>query len=232
MKRMKNKKNKKKRAGGNSLFYNIIWHIFVWPVRLIFPVRAVNPEKLPKDGCILCANHTSMLDVLILSASTGRQIRYMAKAELFRIPLLKQLITALGAYPVNRSGADVSSIRRTISMIEEGAVVGIFPQGTRHPGADPAGTPIRHGVGMIAWHAKCPLVPAFIRTKNNRVRPFCRSELIIGDPIPFDGLGFSEGGRAEYKAASEKVFTELCALGGYTRALPAPDGNAEQEAAK
>ena len=192
------------------LFYRVMYAIFVHPVRWIFRVRTVHPEKMPAEGgCILCSNHTSMLDVLILSAGLHRQIRYMAKKELFKVPLLRGLITALGAYPVDRGGADVASIKRTISMLGDGELIGIFPQGTRRPGVDPGTTPIKSGVGMIAWHAKATVVPAFILTKGNRVRPFHRTELILGDPIPFDSLGIESGGSAQYKAASERVFAEI-----------------------
>ncbi len=214
---MKNKPE----SGKNSKGYNVLWWLLARPIRALFRLSIVGLEKLPSDeGCILSANHTSLLDVLILSVSTGRQIRYMAKAELFKIPLLKQLITALGAYPVNRGGADVSSIRRTLALLEAGAVVGIFPQGTRHGGKDPSLTPVKGGIGMIAWHGKATIVPAFIKTKGNRVRLFKKTELIIGDPIPFDALGMTKGGREEYQKAAETVFASICELGGYSRSLP------------
>jgi len=203
-------------------FYRVMYAIFARPVRALFRIHTVNPEKMPADqGCLICANHTSMLDVLILSAGLGRQIRYMAKKELFGIPGLKQLITALGAYPIDRGGADVASLKQTIAFLEEGELVGIFPQGTRHPGADPSTTPIKSGVGMVAWHAKAAVVPAYIKTEGNRVRPFRRTELILGDPIPFEDLGFTKGSISQYRAASEKVFSEICLLGGYTRPAPA-----------
>lgn len=205
-------------------FYKVIRVLFERPVKAVFRIRTTGAEKLPKDGgCIVCANHTSMLDVLILSAGLGRQIRYMAKKELFSIPLLKQLITALGAYPVNRGGADVTSLKRTIAMLNEGEIIGIFPQGTRRPGVDPGTTPIKSGMGMVAWHAKATVVPAYIQTKGNRVRFFRRTELIVGDPISFAELGMTGGGTVQYTAATEQVFGEICTLGGYTRVLPAPE---------
>ncbi len=204
-------------------FYKFIRAVFLKPIRAVFRIQVTDPENMLRNqGCLLCANHTSMLDVLILSAGLDCQIRYMAKKELFSIPLLKQLITALGAYPVNRGGADVSSIKRTIALLGEGQPVGIFPQGTRHPGVDPAGTPIKNGIGMITWHAKVPVVPLYIRTKDNRVRFFQKTELIVGHPISFEEMGMTGSGTAQYNAAAEKVFREICALGGYTRALPAP----------
>ena len=203
-------------------FYKFIHAVFAKPVAAIFRVKVTGYDKLPAGGYLLCANHTSMLDVLILSLGTHRQIRYMAKKELFSIPLLKQLITALGAYPVNRAGADVASIKRTISLLNEGETVCIFPQGTRHAGVDPATTPVRSGIGMISWHAKATVVPAYIHTKGNRVRFFRRTELIIGDPIPFESLEMTGSGTQQYTAATEKIFSRICSLGGYNRALAAP----------
>lgn len=204
-------------------FYRIMYTLFDVPVRFLMRIRVVNPEKLPQNrGCILCANHTSMLDVLVLSAALNRQVRYMAKKELFRIPVLKHFLSALGAYPVDRGGADVQSIRKTISMLENNELIGIFPQGTRHPAVNPAQTPIKHGVGMIAWHAKATVIPAYIQTSGNRVRFFHRNEVILGDPIPFEELGFNGGGVAQYKAATEKIFTAVCALGGYERNANVP----------
>ena len=202
-------------------FYRVIYTLFVWPVRAIFPIKVVNPENIPTEGgCLVCANHTSMLDVLILSAGLKRQIRYMAKKEVMTVPVLGKFLSALGAYPVDRGGADVSSIKRTISFLEEGEMVGIFPQGTRHPGVDPATTPIKGGVGMITWHTKATVLPVCIATKHNRVRPFCRTQLIVGKPIPFEKFGYTGGGRKEYLAASERIFADICRLGGYERALP------------
>ena len=79
-------------------FYRVIYTLFVWPVRAIFPVKVVNPENIPTDGgCLVCANHTSMLDVLILSAGLKRQIRYMAKKEAMTVPVLGKCLSALGA---------------------------------------------------------------------------------------------------------------------------------------
>lgn len=202
-------------------FYRVIYTLFVWPVRAIFPIKVVNPENIPTEGgCLVCANHTSMLDVLILSAGLKRQIRYMAKKEAMNVPVVGKFLSALGAYPVDRGGADVSSIKRTIAFLEEGEMVGIFPQGTRHPGVDPATTPIKGGVGMITWHTKATVLPVCIATKHNRVRPFCRTQLIVGKPIPFDAFGYESGGRKEYLAASERIFADICRLGGFNRALP------------
>ena len=105
-------------------FYRVIYTLFVWPVRAIFPVKVVNPENIPADGgCLVCANHTSMLDVLILSAGLKRQIRYMAKKEAMTVPVIGKFLSALGAYAVDRGGADVGAIKQTIAFLESGQSV-------------------------------------------------------------------------------------------------------------
>ena len=143
-------------------FYQSVYRLLARPLRAVFRVQVTGIEKLPQErGCILCANHTGNLDVLVISAGLNRQVRYMAKKELFRIPLLGSLVAALGAYPVDRGGADVASIRKTLRLLEEGELVGIFPQGTRYSGVDPKTTKLKHGAGMIAYHAKCDVVPVY-----------------------------------------------------------------------
>lgn len=181
-------------------------------LRRCFRLTVTGAENLPADGgLVLCANHTSMLDILVLALAADRPIRYMAKKELFS-PLLGRLFTALGAFPVNRGGADITAIKTTISLIEKGEMVGMFPQGTRYKYTDPSETKAKHGVGLIAWRAKCPVQPVFINTKVNCVKWFRKTEVIFGKTIPFDELGLSEGNSREYTAAAETVFSRICEL--------------------
>lgn len=193
-------------------FYRTIYKIFSAPVRWAYRLRVVGEENIPKDGCILASNHTAFSDVLILSAAARRQVRYMAKKELFKIPLLSQLITALGAYPVNRGGADVSSIKRTIHMIEEGELIGIFPQGHRYGGVDPRTTSVKGGVGMIAYHTHASVLPAYVDSKRRKTGMFRRNTVIFGKPIPYEELGFVNGGVKEYQHAADLVFQKVCEL--------------------
>ena len=121
-----------------SKFYRGIYKIFHRPVKAVYRLKVEGAENIPEGGCILASNHTSVMDALVLSAAVGgRQIRYMAKSELFRVPLFGRLIRSLGAYPVDRGGADVRSIKTAISLIGDGEMLGIFPQGTRRSGVDP-----------------------------------------------------------------------------------------------
>ncbi|MBE6588370.1 MAG: 1-acyl-sn-glycerol-3-phosphate acyltransferase [Ruminococcaceae bacterium] len=184
------------------------------PAKLIFGIKSHGEENIPRDrGVIICANHTALYDVIVMSAATDVQIRYMAKKELFSVPIIGKIITALGAYPVDRKGGDVAALRKTVAMLDEGSAVGIFPQGTRHPHEDPRETEVRHGVGLIAYRAKCDIVPVYIKTKGNHVRPFKKTDIYFGKPIPYEELGFENGGKEEYKNASEKIFDRICTMG-------------------
>jgi len=193
-------------------FYEKMYKTFQPAVAWVYRVHPVNPENVPDCGVILACNHTSFADVLVLSAALKRQVRYMAKKELFKIPLLSQLIRALGAYPVDRGGADVGSIKRTIAMVEEGELIGIFPQGHRYGKQDPRFTEIKPGVGMIAYHTKAPVVPVFIDNAKMKTAMFRKNYVHFGKPLYFDQLGYQSGGRVEYMNASKLIFDHVCAI--------------------
>lgn len=192
--------------------YQFWYKLLARPLRALYRIKITGLENLPQNGkgYLLCSNHTSLSDVFVIEASLDRQVKFMAKKELFKIPVLKNVISAFGAFPVDRGGADVESIKKTIAMLENGDTVGIFPQGTRHQGEDPRETEVKHGVGLIAYRAKCGVIPVLIRTKKWQVKLFRKTEFIIRKPIEYSELGFSDGGIKEYNAAAEKIFSAIC----------------------
>lgn len=195
-------------------FYEFIYKTFARPVKWFYKAHVTGTENVPEEGgCLLCANHTSMHDVVVLAAALPRQPRYMAKKELFRIPLLAQLIRALGAFPVDRGGSDVSSIRKSIAMINGGEMVTMFPQGHRRRGVPARGSEVKSGAGLLAYRTGAPVLPVYIGTAKYQVKPFRRTDIIIGKPIPNSELGFENGGSAEYTRASQIIFDAICDLG-------------------
>lgn len=205
-------------------FYDFIYKMFHRPVTALFRVTETGAENVPDEGgYLLCSNHTSLTDVMVIPAMLKvRRPKFMAKKELFKIPLLKQLITALGAFPVDRGGADVGAIKKAISLIGQGEIVSMFPQGHRFSGVDARGTTVHHGCGLIAYRAKCPVIPVYIKTKAKQVKPFRRTEVIFGKPIMPEEFAFTEGGSEEYKRAAALIFDRICDLGEPETALSAP----------
>ncbi len=204
-------------------FYQWIYNTLEPAVSALYRIEAHGVENIPADGAIVASNHTSFADVLVISAAAKRQVRYMAKKELFKIPLLAPLIKALGAYPVNRGGPDVSSIKRTIELIEGGELIGIFPQGHRYGGQDPRTTEIKAGIGMITYRTKAPVVPVFLDGQSGKTRMFRKNVITFGEPIRFEELEFVKGGMTEYTRASQIIFNRICEIKYGKSELPAGD---------
>lgn len=180
--------------------------------RFIYQMKVTGQENEPVEGPVLvCANHLSNHDVVVLGAALKRPVRYFAKAELFKIPLVGLLIKALGAFPVERGNAASASasIKNTLHLLENGEMVGLYPQGTRYVGVDPRTTSVKGGVGMIAHHSHATVLPVLIRTKGWKIKFFQRTYVTIGKPIPFEELGMTGGRGADFMKASELVFSKI-----------------------
>ncbi|MBO5701939.1 MAG: 1-acyl-sn-glycerol-3-phosphate acyltransferase [Clostridia bacterium] len=200
-----------------SKLYAFLHFILAWLARLVFCISCKTRKKEPplSDGALLvCANHISVLDpVLICAVLKKHQPRIMAKKELFDVPFLGWLVGQLGAYPIDRKGANADVILKTIKMLEDGYCVGMFPQGTRRAGVEPETTPIKAGAGLIASKSKATVLPIHIKTKNYRIKAFRRVKLIIGDPIPYEE--YTKGGElvGDSRAITQYIFDRICELG-------------------
>lgn len=103
--------------------------------KALFRVKVEGREHVPLRGPVLLAsNHLSNLDPFFLGVCTPRQIHFMAKAELWKVGLLGRVIDALGGFPVNRGEADRQAVRRALDILDQGAVLGLFPEGHRQRG--------------------------------------------------------------------------------------------------
>ena len=198
----------------------VVHAVFAGPIRLFHRIRVKGRENEPRRGdgsyLVIC-NHLTWRDPIFLCASLRQQQpHFMAKKELFRIPVFNWMIRALGAYPVNRGGADVGAIRHTIRMLEDSKTVGMFPQGHRNNGVDPRTTKIHAGAAMIALRAGVPILPVFIRVPDNRMRAFCRKEVIIGKPITPEEMHYDPEAPGEYDRIMRMAFERVCALGDET----------------
>lgn len=200
-----------------SGFYRFMWHIFHGFFKVIFNTKIHGAENEPDadyGAMLVCSNHISATDPIVIGLTMRRhQACFMAKKELFKIPLFAQLIKMLGAFPVDRKKSDVGAVRHTIKILEEGGWAAMFPQGTRHPGEDPRKTSLKNGAGMICAHTKVDVLPVFISTKNATHKIFRRKDIIIGKPIKFEEFGYDEGKPGEYARISAEIFDRICTLG-------------------
>ena len=207
---------KTKPAPKMSRFYRVLHATASWFIRRLYRIRITGRENIPKNGgYVVCANHVSLIDVFTLAASFPRQLRFLAKSELFKVPILAPLIRTLGAVSVDRGGSDVKAIKRSIELVKDGELFTVFPQGHRYPKVNPAETPIKNGMGLIAYRSQAAIIPVCIKIKNQKYRLFRRTDVIIGKPITIGELGLHSGGNAAYSSASKIAFDRLCELGGF-----------------
>ena len=200
-----------------SGLYKVIKAVLTYPLRFLCNMRVRGTENEPttdQGAYLVIANHRTWADPIYLCCVLKHgQPHFMAKKELFRIPLLNLLIRALGAYPVNRGGADVGAIKHTIEMLKAGVCVGMFPQGHRYNKVDPRKTPVKTGAAMIALKAGVPVLPVFIKVKNNKHFFLCRKEVIVGKPISIEEMNYDPEAPGEYQRVADYLFERVCELG-------------------
>ena len=155
------KKNKKDRPR-QSFVYGCVSYLFVFPIfRFLFRGQTTGISNLPKTGGVLVvSNHGSHLDPPILGHALGRPVAFMAKSELFRIPVLSFIISACGAYPVKRGAGDREALRTASNRLIEGCATGVFLDGTRQENGrvnDP-----KAGAALLAARTDSPILPVAI----------------------------------------------------------------------
>jgi 1-acyl-sn-glycerol-3-phosphate acyltransferase len=165
--------------------------------RLTFRYRVIGEEKVPRSGGLLVvANHISNLDPPLLGIGVPRPVSYMAKKELFAMPILKQLLPHLNAFPVDRQAGGTAALRASLRMLKEGRCVGMFPEGGRNV----TGTnDEKAGAAFLAAASGVPVVPAAI-VGTRKLRPFGRVTVVFGDPFTVERNRQSDEGDLEKKA--------------------------------
>lgn len=140
-------------------------------------------ENFPAKGPVIIAcNHISLWDPIIVGCTLPRQVFFMAKGELFTKPMLGKLLEGLGAFPVKRGQGDISAIRKSLVVLKEGKLLGIFPEGTRSQSGDIQEA--MAGIVLIMEKSSAPILPIKIYGSRGLLRQK-RGNLgiIIGEPI-------------------------------------------------
>ncbi len=186
-----------------SPLYLLIGLVTYLPVRLLFRLRARGLEHVPRTrGAVLAANHLSNLDpwAIGLPLFPRRFLRFMAKSELFFLPL-GTIIRAAGAFPVHRGERDAEAIATAARLCRDGKIVAMFPEGTRRrKGLRKKWQPRAHtGAARIALEAGVPLVPAAI-SGTDRLARLGPLRVAYGPPVPLDDLRASDPREAAQEA--------------------------------
>ncbi len=164
----------------------------------LYRVEVVGAEKIPTSGSVLiCSNHINNFDPIIVGISTPRPIHFMAKEELFRVPVLGQLVPKLNAFPVKRGMSDREALRKGLKVLKEDNVLGLFPEGTRSKDGK-LGKGLA-GAGFFATRSEASVVPCAI---IGPYKVFGKLKVVFGEPIDMNRL-------REQKASAEETTEEI-----------------------
>jgi 1-acyl-sn-glycerol-3-phosphate acyltransferase len=179
----------------------------------------LHAERAVRDGpFLIAATHLSHLEPVIVSCAVPRLIRWMARIEFYKYGWSRWVLNNHGCFPVDRFGTPVSSIRRAIQLLDEGELVGIFPEGgvVHGPAAAIRGGPIKKGVCVVARRARVPIVPVVVLGADqlNRVPPWLpfrrgRLWMAFGEPLTCD---YTLGRRACRDELARRLSASIVAL--------------------
>lgn len=167
------------------LFQFLVTSLILEPYyKIFFRYEVKGKENIPNNKSVIFASsHASYHDPPVLAISVKKSVAYMAKKELFDVPILSQLITLLGAFPVNRQKLELSTIKTAKHILTTGVWhLGIFPQGTRI--FDGSLDNIKPGFSYLAKSTKAGVVPVYIDLKRGKYPFYGKIKVKIGKPLP------------------------------------------------
>ena len=185
---MKEYKIKLKRSKAFHVFYSFLKLIFTILFKMLYRVEVSGYENIPKNGkFILCSNHLSYVDPLIIVGYFSRHVYFMGKKEVFNIRVLGEIISFLNAFPVDRNSIDRKAIKNSCEILNSGEVLCMFPEGTRSTeGVIRDG---HKGVGLISILSSSPILPMALSGTNKIIQKprkrifFPKVKIIYGNLI-------------------------------------------------
>lgn len=183
------------------MLYRIGRALFRFIFTVFFRMRAIGMENVPTQGAVvLCGNHTSLLDPPFLGTPLRRKVHFMAKAELFDIPVLGSIISKVGAFPVKRGGVSRESIRLAVQLLRDGNMLGVFPEGSRSN----AGGMGKKGAASLALKSGAAVVPVAIVGTYSLFR---RMTIVYGAPL--DMSVYAGASSEDLEQATEAIMKEI-----------------------
>jgi len=213
--------------------YRTGWVLVRGFARLVWRLEVQGASNVPLEGGVIIApNHLSVLDPPLIGCACPRELRYLAKAELFRNRLFARFICRLGAFPVERGTADVGAIKTALQFLKDGRAVIIFIEGTRGTGEHLL--PPTPGVTLLARQSGAPIVPTAIVgseqawPKGSKLPRRAQVKVAFGEPVRYQEVFGGRTDRAARDAFSELIMERIEAL---THQLGHPIPRLHKEAA-
>ncbi len=191
------------------MLYRVLVSILYPFFMLLYRIKVIGLNNIPQGAAVLCANHTTMLDPVLIAVgiTPKHKLTFMAKKEIFKNKLIGAFFRAVGAFPVDRDAADLATIRTSLSILKSGGKLLLFPEGHRMKNGHMEADEVKTGVAMIAMRANVPIVPIYLSSVQ---KIFHKTIVSIGEPIYPEKR---EGSNSDnYRRIATEAFEAICAM--------------------
>lgn len=191
--------------------YSFLKKIAVVVFKAMYRINVYGKENIEdkenRGNIIICANHTHEFDPIIISIMYPRQIFWMAKKQLFKNKIVASFLSKLGAFPVDREETDLSTIKKSLNILKEDGVLGIFPEGTRVKKIDLEN--VKPGVGLIALKSNAAILPVYI---DGNYKLFSKINIYFGKEIDLSEYKNKKPTKDDYLFISKKILESIYSL--------------------
>lgn len=183
-------------------FYDFARSVVYGVFKPLYRVEVIGRENIPLEGgVLLCSNHINNFDPIIVGMMASRPVHFMAKEELFTVPILGKLVPHLNAFPVKRGMSDREALRKGLAILKEEKVLGLFPEGTRSKTGE-LGKGLA-GAGFFALRTDAQIVPCAV---VGPYKPLRKLKIVYGKPISMEAVRKAKGSAEE---ATELIMEEI-----------------------
>ena len=189
------------------LSYGFLKKIMVAFTQLLFPFKLIGKEKVKDGAAVLVGNHYRIWDIVHMACTTKEKVHFITKKELYKSKFLAYLCNKVEAIPVSRDGNDAAAIMTALRYLKKGEKISMFPEGTRNR-TDAELLPLKGGAALFAIKARVPVYPVMCLRKT---RLFCRTKIVVGDPIDLSSFYDMRMTAEDYATAEEIVREKMLA---------------------
>ncbi|MCL2235328.1 MAG: 1-acyl-sn-glycerol-3-phosphate acyltransferase [Defluviitaleaceae bacterium] len=191
------------------MFYAFAKTVVSFVYKIFFKTKVTGAENIPKEGgVILCCNHRSYHDTVVLGLISPKPVHFLAKKELFKGKFFASLFMGLGAIPIDREKPSMDSLKRVVGTLKKGKTIGIFMQGGRQEELDTAD--YKAGVALFGIKGQAPVVPVYIQSTFKMFSPI---HVNIGEPISFEEHYGAKVNSEQLNDLAQTVMSAIAELG-------------------
>ncbi len=189
-------------------FYNLVKVLGNIIFKVLYRFEVTGKDNIPTEGrIIICANHSSLLDPIVLAIICPRPISFMAKKELFKSKTLSYILNKLNAFPVDRHDSDLTAIKTALRVLKNNEILGIFPEGTRVKEIDLNNA--KPGIALLSVKSQSSILPVYIQS-NYKI--FNKIKITFGEPIDFSDSYKKKLTTEEYRVLSQDILKSIYSL--------------------